>query len=444
MRQAIVLIHGIGEPRPMATLRAFVSGILSEEPAPAATVRSKPDRLSESYELRRLVADGTRARPTTDFFEYYWAHHMEGNRIGHVWPLIKLLLMRWPWRVPGNLLVLWFLSWVLIAAAVWIWYGLLTEGTETLQASQPVLWAAASLLLGLLQVVVSGYLGDAARYLSPTPENVSIRQKIRAEGIDVVRRIQDSGKYDRIVIVGHSLGSVIGYDIITHLWDQCNAIHNKPDRPVQDALSKLERVGKTLTQPSSGDLVQFRMLQRGLWKEQLRLGNPWLITDFVTVGSPLTYGAMLFARDREELLRRQSDRELPTCPPVADANRYAYRSPKYYVQGAPRVLKILHHAAPFAVTRWTNIYAPVRAGLLGDWIAGPMQSEFGYGIADVRVTGGLAQYFPLLAHTQYWRPGADTNRLSALREALDLNSREWLPSTTLTDSVQPPTGGDTP
>src|SRR5688572_2532862 len=107
MRQAIVLIHGMGEPRPMATLRAFVDGVLADETSVPAIIRSKPDRLSESYELRRLVAEGTRTMPTTDFFEYYWAHHMEGNRIGHVWPLAKLLLFRWPWRVPSALVALW-------------------------------------------------------------------------------------------------------------------------------------------------------------------------------------------------------------------------------------------------------------------------------------------------------------------------------------------------
>jgi hypothetical protein len=428
LRQAIVLIHGIGEPRPMTTLRAFVEGILGDETGLTAIVRSKPDRLSESYELRRLVVDGTRTRPATDCYEFYWAHQMEGSRVGHLWPLARLLFLRWPWRVPRPLIPLWTISWLLIAGVVWISIGVLRAGTESLRGSQPVLWVGGTILLGVVQWFASRYLADAARYLSPTPENVSIRQKIRADGVKIVRRIQNSGRYDRVVIVGHSLGSVIGYDIITHLWDQYNTRHNKPDRPRQDALKGVETTGRALTAGSNEELAGFRLQQRALWREQRDFGNPWLVTDFITVGSPLTYGAILFARDADELQRRQSDRELPTCPPQVDKGKYAYR-PRgtYLVRGAPRTLRILHHAAPFAVTRWTNIYAPLRFGLFGDWIGGPLRTCFGFGILDVSVQDTGTKYLPLLAHTRYWRSTSPIC-LAALRAALDLNSRTWLPA----------------
>ena len=161
-------------------------------------------------------------------------------------------------------------------------------------------WATGTFALGLLQLFAARYLGDAARYLSPTPENVSIRQKIRSDGVRVVRRIQKSGNYDRITIVGHSLGSVIGYDVITYLWDQCNTVHNSPDRPRQDALKQVEVHGRKLGCDSNESLTEFRNDQRALWHEQRVIGNPWLITDFITLGSPLTYGAILFANDEAE------------------------------------------------------------------------------------------------------------------------------------------------
>jgi hypothetical protein len=138
MRQAIVLIHGIGEPRPMTTLRAFVEGIVDGETGQAAVVRSKPDRLSESYELRRLVADGTRQRPPTDCYELYWAHHMEGNRIGHLWPLARLLFLRWPWRVPAPLLLLWILSWLVVIGTAGMWLNLEAGSTDRLRLAYPV------------------------------------------------------------------------------------------------------------------------------------------------------------------------------------------------------------------------------------------------------------------------------------------------------------------
>jgi hypothetical protein len=423
MRQAVILIHGIGEPRPMATLRRFVEGVLSDRQTGDAG--SAPDRMSESYELRRLMDFGKRDRPGTDFFEYYWAHHMEGNTVRHVWSLVRVLLVRWPWTVPKPLIAVWTLSWVSIIGIAWIWIRIL--GSESWRGTRPVAWALVSLALGVVQVLISKYLGDAARYLSPSPGNVGIRQKIRADGIAVVRRIHQSGKYDRVTIVGHSLGSVIGYDIITHLWDEMNTVHAQLDRPKQDVLTQLERQGKLLTATSEEDRIAFRALQRKLWLEQRALGNPWLITDFITLGSPMTYGAILFARDAKELRRWQDTRELPTCPPVVSGGGYSYRPDPYLVNGQKRSVWILHHAAPFAVTRWTNIYVPVRLGILGDWIGGPLKDVFGYGIRDVPLKGAHRQRVPLLSHVTYWRKPAKSPGLVALADALDLDSRPWLP-----------------
>ena len=95
-RQAVVLIHGIGEQRPMETLRGFVSAFLKD-----GTYHSKPDMLSDTYELRRLklrkLVSNDPAKstnpdwPETDFYEYYWAHQMYGTTIAHV--------MSWLYRV---------------------------------------------------------------------------------------------------------------------------------------------------------------------------------------------------------------------------------------------------------------------------------------------------------------------------------------------------------
>ena len=55
MRQAVVIIHGIGEQRPMETLRAFVAGALGvDRDALKEFVFSKPDRIDDTLELRRL------------------------------------------------------------------------------------------------------------------------------------------------------------------------------------------------------------------------------------------------------------------------------------------------------------------------------------------------------------------------------------------------------
>ena len=81
MRQAVVIIHGMGEQKPMSTLRGFVDTLVkheANEQIKSGEIEtyeknywSKPDKMSESFELRRLVLAGKNKRPTTDFFEYY-------------------------------------------------------------------------------------------------------------------------------------------------------------------------------------------------------------------------------------------------------------------------------------------------------------------------------------------------------------------------------------
>jgi hypothetical protein len=107
-RQAVLVIHGIGEQKPMETLRSFVSAVL-----PEVGVFSKPDTISLSYELRRLT---TKLKPeqATDFFELYWADKVEGTVFRHILQWLRGLLFRIPARVPAHLRALWFVTWLLL------------------------------------------------------------------------------------------------------------------------------------------------------------------------------------------------------------------------------------------------------------------------------------------------------------------------------------------
>ena len=84
---AVVVIHGIGEQRPMETLPEFVKAVWGDDAElvhpSRAEVFSKPELVSGSYELRRITtrqaSAGTRQR--MDFFEFYWAHHMQSHTV---------------------------------------------------------------------------------------------------------------------------------------------------------------------------------------------------------------------------------------------------------------------------------------------------------------------------------------------------------------------------
>jgi hypothetical protein len=306
--QAVILIHGIGEQRPMQTLRGFVDNLLGG--TGPAFYYSKPDRMAANFELRRLRAHPI-GRPSTDFYEYYWAHHMRGTKISHVIPWLKALFIRKPGEVPPALQPTWYLTIGLLVLAAGVFAWLLTTGRLI------SLSGLAAVIPTALAATIQGFLvnsvGDAARYLDPHPDNVASRQVIRSEGVELLRKLHDSGDYDRIVVVGHSLGSVIAYDILSFYWSETGGRLNNPKSwppgAKQDALKAIEVIGPALKSASSrSDVHRFREQQRELWLQQRRLGSPWLVTDFITMGSPLAHAAILLTRNAGELRARQRDR----------------------------------------------------------------------------------------------------------------------------------------
>jgi hypothetical protein len=123
--------------------------------------------------------------------------------------------------VPDRLRTLWIVSWlaVVLAAVLFVFRDYMPEGTTWLAvlAGVVLLFKWKGRYFGLQ------YIGDAARYLSPTPENVGVRQAIRSAAVELLEGLHDDPtwrRYHRIILVGHSLGSVIGYDAITHLWQR--------------------------------------------------------------------------------------------------------------------------------------------------------------------------------------------------------------------------------
>jgi hypothetical protein len=92
----------------------------------------------------------------------------------------------------------------------------------------------------------------------------------------------------------------------------------------------------------------------------------WLISDLVTLGSPLTHAEFLIAADRADLERRMAARELPKSPPYRerlDPNvlHHAQATHAMPIANPPDQTRLmsypvvntndiwmLHHAAPFA------------------------------------------------------------------------------------------------
>ncbi|MDB6112870.1 MAG: hypothetical protein JWR69_4620, partial [Pedosphaera sp.] len=175
---AVVLIHGVGEQVPMDTLRGFVEAVWTNNPAVGREggvnrIWSKPDTMSGDLELRRLTTSANRDRKYVHFYEFYWAHMMNGTEVSHLLAWLWVLINRQPGAVPKQLRGVWYFlvtSAIAVAlgfAAFWIWGDAVPAWLKIgAGAVGSVIWATIGAF------AVKKVAGDAARYLHVAPENI--------------------------------------------------------------------------------------------------------------------------------------------------------------------------------------------------------------------------------------------------------------------------------
>ena len=442
-RQAVVLIHGIGEQQPGEILNSFLtSGVLGNKKWGTWV---KPDQLSDLLELRKATLSGNKTRPTTDVYEVYWAHLIRDTTLGQVGGWLRRLLFRWPLAIkikkvnnrsslqidrtiPPALTTLWVMVWITFLLLVTFFLGKLWNLSLPgwippwllYLFTWPILLPVAGWLFKFFgKDIATNYLGDAARYLQPHPANIKYRQAIRSSGVSLLEKLHAMGSYDRIVVVGHSLGSVIAYDILSFAWVKLRRAHRNPTTRRRGSgvgpFQSLRRVEKAASEGrkhlNEEQILKMQQKQHEAWKD-LRINTlPWLVTDLVTLGSPLTYADFLLSDEVNTIHKLKRNRSLPICPPWMQKvntntrimHRFSYEKKYFTAVGAKiRTFTLYDHAALFAVTRWTNLYIPRGClGISGDVISGPLGLEaggLGAWIRDVR----LEKQFLKFMHTWYW------------------------------------------
>lgn len=398
---AVVLLHGIGEQRPMATLRSFVESVFGK------SWYSKPDRLSELFEVRRL---GVKFEDSNvHCYELYWAHHMTSSTATHIikwlmrlrqipcaelkkmalysgkrkrfYTTIRMVFPLLCVAIIGVLVVIY-----LIENKDWFKDYLVSIGFGAFVLGKLIRWGWEWAFGRMVEVV-----GDAARYLDSSPPNVEIRQKIRTECVQFLRKLNeaDDPDYSRIVVIGHSLGSVIAYDALKLLWAESK---QHATIPATDEIQKhLDRLyGNPPDNLAQQALFEELQVRKGCIKEFFSVkGRRWKISDFVTVGSPLVHAPVLLTTSLDEFDDLKKQRELPTCPPEKDWNG------KYCGWSDASGFKF-HHAAVFAPVKWTNFFFP------SDPIGGAIKQIFGMGIDDIKLDPPKNLWTD---HIRYWEKG---------------------------------------
>lgn len=472
VRQAVVVVHGMGEQRPLDTINTFIEAGLAPDKDGERLFHSRPDIVTESYDSRRYLAPrrttdaGGELNAQTEFFEYHWSYQMQGNRIDDMVPTLKRMLLQPPWRVPSGLRVVWALFWILlIYVAVALWSGSFAVDLRDFTTERLIRTIVGTGLIGgiaayaitkLVPRWVTRSFVDVARYLDTSPRSFEIRSKIREGMVDLLdglhgAKLSDgSRRYDRIVIVAHSLGAYIAYDGITALWAQLNKRHSGPGQPeIPHGLRDLEEAASAVSkEPSEVNIDRFQAAQGELWKGMRAQGSPWLITDFISVGTPMYFADRLYTKNETDFRDRVRKRELATCPPQSEGASYNnIHDTDLWYTWKHRGRRVLYHGAPFAVVRWTNMWFPSVFGFFGDWFGGPLRPLYGNGVRDMRLTEDKPmRLIPGYAHAIYFtmtgtEPPVPGSVISELRKAMALASTDWMKAPVVQPNPGAPTGG---
>jgi hypothetical protein len=222
LKQAVVVIHGMGEQRPMDTIKSFVEAVWATDKTIAASglpdpshVWSKPDMRTGSLELRRITTRESRESPPeypagvrTDFYELYWADLTGGSTWAQFTGWVRGLLLRWPSQVPPGMMETWITLWiasliVVLLALIAAIPGNVWEERVTWLAEWH--WVFAGLAVPAAAVVHSfatRYFGRVVRYTKADPDNIASRAAVRERGLKLLAALHGSD-YRRIVIASH-------------------------------------------------------------------------------------------------------------------------------------------------------------------------------------------------------------------------------------------------
>ena len=264
----------------------------------------------------------------------------------------------------------------------------------------------------------------------------------------MLRALHEGQIYKRIVIASHSLGTILAVDLLSYFWAERESARTVRQGTKEfGALCALERAADRVTSLNGESLAVYFDAQRALRQLLARRPAPvdarqadsrWLISDLVTFGSPLAHAEFLLASSPADLKSRIAARELPQSPPFretldADVLARAEATHAMPIATPPEATRLmsyplvdspdawrLHHAAPFAVVRWTNVFDPAFLVLCGDVISGPIAPVFGPAIVDIDLKkrrGGRQSWS--FTHTKYWSLD-EAPRIDACREAVNL------------------------
>ena len=240
-RTAFLIIHGVGEQNPFETLDFFVTNFLK------VLIKKNHDKsISVKHEIKprngwienyiSLFRENQPECPI-DFYEYYWAYKMERKITFKEiidW-LIKTsdgarkfydenenIVKEYETKGSiafkgGKFKSRWYLKHIgwLLRLLTFLKLPKIPYFEPVLELIKPVV----KMCIGKGKKLFIDYLGDAAIYTTTDikSKHYDIRKSILDDSIDKIKALIEDGNYKEIIIVGHSLGSVIAFDTLNKI-----------------------------------------------------------------------------------------------------------------------------------------------------------------------------------------------------------------------------------
>jgi hypothetical protein len=287
-KTAILVIHGIGEQRPFETLDSFSRGLVE-------FLRTQKRRFSLKHEIveRRGSAGVTwnesllqihphKGTRSIDIHEFYWAYlteqritvpevlewvekTLQGTR--RFYRENKELQRKFEKRRKTPIFPLTWVAWALrVVTLLYPLYRLTSLLFKPVLPLLSIKWVAPlwNWLAKNTTWIIVGYIGDIAIYTTTDEKSrkYRIRQQILKECQSQVEAILEDSRYDRVIIAGHSLGSVIAFDTL-------NRINIKSNLP-SGAKLRIDKITGLITFGSPLDKIAFFFREHTTAQEYIR------------------------------------------------------------------------------------------------------------------------------------------------------------------------------
>jgi len=386
-KTAIVVIHGMGNQYPMDTISDFVENLFD------GIKFSTPERVSGSLDHRKLI--GFHKKIQYDCYEYYWAHLVKepdlSNTIFWLYRLLWrktlserlkefIVLLRVITFVLPLFIIFFFYFYYIILVCILYWHPFWCH----------ILFFVVSIIvfyiLKYCTNLFTQIFGDVIRYTIPHPSSLEFRQKISNNAVEFLTNLHKKD-YSRIVIVGHSLGSIIAYEMIINTFGQFTK-EFAPTSTISENFAK--QISAMKTQDLRRDT----------------LGNffKWKVSDFISCGSPLCHAKMIMVENEEMFDKKVEKGEYPVCPPERDNLFYDFRASGNFTPT---------HDSVFGFVNWNNLY------FTNDPVGGDLKNIFKKGIINKKIIP-ITYKGIRISHIQYWNKNKELESHNFIKSILKI------------------------